>query len=86
MELIVYCADIGSVVRGRFGWARSEEQGEVRSHRGGPEIVDLVEAVAADLGDGRASLLAALLLPVVKPPVSPPLALPPKARRTAQLD
>jgi hypothetical protein len=23
MELIVYCADIGSVVRGRFGWARS---------------------------------------------------------------
>jgi hypothetical protein len=72
VELVVYCADIGSVVRGRFGWARSEEQGEVRSHRGGTEIVDLVEAVAADLGDGRAVALGfecPLFVPVPEQPL-----------------
>lgn len=68
----MYCADIGSVARGHFGWARSEEQGEVRSRHGGTEIVDLVEAVAADLGGGRAVALGfecPLFVPVTEQPL-----------------
>ena len=53
-DLAIYCADIGSVPNRRFGWARSEpENPTIERHRGGTEIVDLVEAVAEDVTAGR---------------------------------
>lgn len=52
-RLAVYCADVGSIKQGNFGWAREEAPtGEIERHRGGTEIVDLVDAVAADLAAG----------------------------------
>jgi len=55
VNVVIYCADIGSVPRNRFGWARSDPTAaEIERHRGGTEIVDLVEAVALDLGVDRA--------------------------------
>lgn len=54
MDVGIYCADIGSVPSGRFGWARSDaDDAAIERHRGGSEIVDLVEAVADDLVTGR---------------------------------
>lgn len=47
-DLITYCADIGSVCGGRFGWARVEPD-EPHPPEGGKSIDDLVRAVAADL-------------------------------------
>jgi hypothetical protein len=50
MDPVVYCADIGSVPNGRFGWARNEpNETTIERHRGGTEIIDLVDAVAEDL-------------------------------------
>jgi hypothetical protein len=52
-RLAVYCADVGSIKQGNFGWAREEVPGsEIEHHRGGTEIVELVDAVADDLGAG----------------------------------
>jgi hypothetical protein len=49
----VYCADIGSVSAGNFGWARDCGPGGVAEvRRGGEEIVDLSLAVATDLRNG----------------------------------
>jgi hypothetical protein len=58
MELSVYCADIGSVANGRFGSARGEagEPG-IEVHRGGTEIIDLVDALTSDLAAGTAVAL-----------------------------
>jgi hypothetical protein len=54
VKLAIYCADIGSVPRGRFGWARSDtDEAGIERHRGGTEIIDLVDAVAEDLAAGR---------------------------------
>lgn len=51
--LRVYCADIGSVASGNFGWAReSGPGGDTEIRRGGEEIVDLAQVVATDLADG----------------------------------
>lgn len=50
--LIVYCADVGSIPKGNFGWARSEQSGDLELHHGSTEIAELVEAVAADLRAG----------------------------------
>jgi hypothetical protein len=50
MRLTVYCADVGSIKQGNFGWARADVPAhEIDRHRGGTEIVELVEAVADDL-------------------------------------
>ncbi|MBM3678945.1 MAG: hypothetical protein FJW96_13870 [Actinobacteria bacterium] len=51
-ELVIYCADVGSVPKGNFGWARSGIEGKVEFHDGGTEIVDLVSAVARDIERG----------------------------------
>lgn len=52
-RLAIYCADVGSIKQGNFGWAREEvPAGEVERHRGGTEIVELVAAVAEDLAAG----------------------------------
>jgi len=72
-ELVVYCADIGSVPKHRFGWARAEsDEAAIERHRSGTEIVDLVEAVAEDLAAGRAVALGfecPLYLPVPEQPL-----------------
>jgi hypothetical protein len=50
VNLAIYCADIGSIQQGRFGWARTDTVSEaLEHHRGGIEIVDLVDAIAEDL-------------------------------------
>lgn len=45
-EVLVYCADIGSVREGRFGWARGGLTGEIET---GSDIRELVDSVARDL-------------------------------------
>jgi hypothetical protein len=52
-RLFIYCADVGSIKQGNFGWAREAvPAGEIEQHRGGTEIVDLVDALADDLAAG----------------------------------
>jgi hypothetical protein len=54
VDLVVYCADIGSIPNRRFGWARVDpDEAAIERHRGGTEIVELVAAVADDLAAGR---------------------------------
>lgn len=51
--LAVYCADVGSIRQGNFGWAREHvPAGEIERHRGGTEIPGLVNAVSEDLAAG----------------------------------
>jgi hypothetical protein len=53
MRPVTYCADIGSIPQGRFGWARSAaDETAIRRHRGGAEIVELVDGVVDDLAAG----------------------------------
>lgn len=48
--LRIYCADIGSVPGGAFGWARDcGPGGDPDVRRGGAEIVELAEAIGDDL-------------------------------------
>ncbi len=73
VNVVIYCADIGSVPRNRFGWARSDPAAaEIERHRGGTEIVDLVNAVAVDLEAGCAVALGfecPLFVPVPEDPL-----------------
>ena len=48
--LVVFCADVGSVKRGRFGWARGRPQSD--DFLLGSSIVELIQAVADDLRSG----------------------------------
>lgn len=84
-RLAVYCADVGSIKQGNFGWAREEVPvEEIERHRGGTEIVDLVEALAEDLGaDGRAALgfECPLFVPVTEDPLRLGVARPGEAAR-----
>jgi hypothetical protein len=51
--LAVYCADVGSIKQGNFGWAREDvSAGNIEPHRGGTEIEELVDALAQDLRAG----------------------------------
>ncbi len=46
-DIVVFCADIGSVAKGNFGWAVSiDAEAPISEHR---EIGDLAVAVAAAL-------------------------------------
>ena len=51
-SLVVYCADIGSVKRGKFGWA-SRCIGPDPRQSGGTDIQQLVTQVACDLNSGK---------------------------------
>ena len=55
VELVIYCADVGSVKSGSFGWARTSTLTDEieRGVGGGTEMLQLVEMLARDLGDGR---------------------------------
>ena len=70
VDVVVYCADIGSVPNRRFGWARTEGgRCTVEPHHGGTEIAELVDAVAGDLAAGRPVALGfecPLFVPVTK--------------------
>jgi hypothetical protein len=58
VKLGIYCADIGSVPKARFGWARAgTDEAGIERHRGGTEIIELVDAVAEDLAGARAVAL-----------------------------
>ena len=48
-NLVVYCADIGSIAKGNFGWSRrpTDSAGET-----GTDIRELADRVARDLNDG----------------------------------
>lgn len=52
MQLRVYCADIGSVKRSKFGWA-SRCIGPDPRESGGTDIQELVKHVASDLNSGH---------------------------------
>lgn len=72
--LAIYCADIGSIPKGNFGWARRRlPRDEAEEHDGGgAEIVDLVEALAWDLTQvGRVALgfECPLFVPVPEDPL-----------------
>jgi hypothetical protein len=52
-RLAIDCADVGSIKGGNFGQARRERPaGLIEQHRGGTEIVQLVDAASEDLEDG----------------------------------
>lgn len=48
--LVVYCADVGSIKRGNFGWARLPDESEILT---GGDISQLAHHVSDDLDDGR---------------------------------
>jgi hypothetical protein len=50
-DLLVVCADVGSIARKRFAWATNESGGAPEEHRG--EILGLVACVGDALGAGR---------------------------------
>jgi len=52
MPLILHCADIGSVSRGNFGWARLAVDEPGASCTTGRDIAEFAEVVAADLNAG----------------------------------
>ena len=51
-SIVVYCADIGSVKRGKFGWASRCTGPDPREYRC-DDIQQLVKHVASDLNSGR---------------------------------
>jgi len=52
-DLVVFCADVGSVKAGNFGWARTEPQAASAADHDSSSPRDLANAVAEELGDGR---------------------------------
>ena len=52
-DLVVFCADVGSVSRGRFGWARSGTLSDVDQVHDTSKPSHLVEAICAELAAGR---------------------------------
>src|SRR6266545_5843342 len=73
MRPVIYCADVGSIPNGRFGWARSAaDEGKIERHRGGTEIVELLDGLADDLAAGQAVALGfecPLFVPVPEQPL-----------------
>ena len=73
MALIIHCADIGSVRRGNFGWARLEVDASVSACNTGCEIQAFADAVAADINAGHSVALGfecPLFVPVPDDPDS----------------
>jgi hypothetical protein len=46
----VYCADVGSIARNRFGWASCDSNGGKKSH--GSSIEDFAESICKELSEG----------------------------------
>lgn len=65
--MIAYCADVGSVPGGSFGWARARRENGNMHVKGGSGIDDLVNLMDGDIRKGHAISLgieAPLFLPV----------------------
>lgn len=72
MPLIIHCADIGSVNRGNFGWARLAVDEPGADCTTGREIKQFAEAVANDLNAGAQVAIGfecPLFLPLPEDPV-----------------
>jgi uracil-DNA glycosylase len=86
MKPVIYCADIGSIRNRRFGWARSAaDEAEIERHRGGTEIVDLVDGLGDDLAAGPGVALGfecPLFVPVPEQPLRLGMARPGERNRS----
>ncbi|MGO9570460.1 MAG: hypothetical protein ACLP5H_23260 [Desulfomonilaceae bacterium] len=56
-SLSIHCADIGSVARNNFGWARGISAGRELAITGGSNIGDLVDSVIRDLNSSHSVAL-----------------------------
>lgn len=56
-SLVIHCADIGSVAKNKFGWARCISAGRDLVVTGGHDIRDLVISVVRDLNAGSSVAL-----------------------------
>ncbi len=52
-DLVVFCADVGSVSTGRFGWARKEPRVDVEQLHDQSKPSQLANAVCEELASGR---------------------------------
>jgi hypothetical protein len=73
MRPVIYCADIGSIPKRRFGWARSAaDESTIERHHGGTEIVELLDDLVDDLAAGHGVALGfecPLFVPVPEQPI-----------------
>jgi hypothetical protein len=70
-DLAVYCADIGSIRKDQFAWAKAILPGSTLKTRGGQSIRALVSSLARDLSRDRAVALGfecPLFVPVTEEP------------------
>lgn len=51
MDVVIYCADIGSIKSGNFGWARGVPSSRSVGIREGTDIAALTDSVAEDLNE-----------------------------------
>jgi len=51
-DLVIFCADVGSVKSGNFGWARSEAKDASVADNDASRPADLAEAVVRELRAG----------------------------------
>lgn len=72
-RLSVFCADVGSIKQGNFGWAHAEvPAGDRKWHPHSTEIRELVDAIATDLAGGLPVALGfecPLFVPVPEDPM-----------------
>ena len=71
MTLVIHCADIGSIRRGNFGWARLEVVANDSRCTTGCEIQEFVDTIAADINAGHPVALGfecPLFVPVPEDP------------------
>jgi len=86
MRPVIYCADIGSIPNRRFGWARSAaDEKAIERHRGGTEIVELLDGLADDIAAGHGVALGfecPLFVPVPNQPLRLGMARPGESNRS----
>jgi hypothetical protein len=85
MTLVIHCADIGSVRRGNFGWARLEVVAGDSMCTTGCEIEAFADAIAADINAGYGVALGfecPLFVPVPADPENLTLARPGEGNRS----
>lgn len=73
MSLIIHCADIGSVSRGNFGWARLAVDEPSESCTTGRDISEFSDIIASDLNSGAHVAIGfecPLFVPVPEAPIS----------------
>jgi hypothetical protein len=70
--MVIYCADIGSVKGGRFGWARLQASETNPTALQGSDIVEFAARIAADINAGQRVALGfecPLFLPLPDDPI-----------------